>query len=123
MTIMTLLLLCLLASSALAQTSANLVKNGSFEGAMRYWFVSKNSQVVRGDAASGEYYLQVPARYVQNLQRRVEPSIVCRRSGREPRKAPHAVIRCRRMANRSGVWITNLALAVRDRNAAIISIP
>ncbi|MDQ3813626.1 MAG: hypothetical protein M3347_06710, partial [Armatimonadota bacterium] len=61
-----LLLLGSLAGAASAQAPTNLVKNGSFEGAARYWFNAKTANVARGDAAFGEYYLNVPKAYVQS---------------------------------------------------------
>lgn len=45
---------------------ANLLKNGSFEGATRYWFQTTNANLVRGSAATGEFALRVQDRYVQS---------------------------------------------------------
>jgi hypothetical protein len=39
--------------------TGNLVKNGSFEGGMRYWFETEGKTLVKGDAASGEYALRI----------------------------------------------------------------
>lgn len=47
----------LLSVSAAAQQPANLLKNGSFEGGIRYWYEANqpDHQLVRGDTQHGEY--------------------------------------------------------------------
>jgi hypothetical protein len=49
-----------------ADAPASVLKNGSFEGSMRYWFNTAKMELVRGDAAAGEFAVRVPTGYLQS---------------------------------------------------------
>ena len=51
---------------AAAAEPVNLLRNGSFEGGKRYWFDTQDKEVVRGDAAHGEFALRIPAKGIQS---------------------------------------------------------
>ena len=55
------------------EESANLLKNGSFEGGTRYWFCETNAEAVRGDAAHGEYALRLPKGLIQSAAFLLQP--------------------------------------------------
>ena len=59
-----LFLLGLLVGSPLA--AQNLLRNGSFEGSLRYWHDTKDTELVRDDAAHGAWALRVGKRFVQS---------------------------------------------------------
>lgn len=62
-----------LAASARAE-GANLLKNGSFEGGKRYWFQAGEASLARGDAAQGEWALQLPQKkYIQSAAFELAP--------------------------------------------------
>ncbi|MCY3022781.1 MAG: carbohydrate binding domain-containing protein [Planctomycetota bacterium] len=67
----TVLVLC--AACAAEQDGANLLKNGSFEGGKRYWFQAETCEVVKGDAAQGEYALRISKGMVQSAAFQLQP--------------------------------------------------
>ncbi len=54
------------APSASPVNSANLLRNGSFEGGRRYWFETEADPLVQGNAADGDYSLKVPKGVIQS---------------------------------------------------------
>jgi len=58
----------IVAGSAGAGYSENLLRNGSFEGSLLYWHGIKpeHHKLVRGDAAVGEYSLRINSKYVMS---------------------------------------------------------
>jgi len=60
-------------SAARLHAAGNLLRNGSFEGGKRYWYDTDDKELVRGDAAHGEYALRIPKGFFQSAAFELAP--------------------------------------------------